>query len=225
MIEGTTDQYALDKRTEWLDLNYEFTTPATLGTNTHLCLVNVQHGVEGYAVNNIYYFDNVVIEEVSAANEIYKTPVEDAKSSLRKKSETQSAGLRFRGQINADKAVEASEIGFVTIPVQLLNQAGDAWYKLEGVDMTADKGKLASGAAYVKINGHTIDTGYYASANNGKSLQYQLCITGMNENSKAAQFMTVMYIKTDDKFEYKFVNIMSYNNVKQVYESNGITGY
>jgi hypothetical protein len=91
--------------------------------------------------------------------------------------------------------------------------------------MTADKGKLASGAAYVKINDHNLESGYYDSVNDGASLQYQLCITGMNEKSKAAQFMTVMYIKTGDKFEYKFVNTMSYNNVKQVYEANGIAGY
>ena len=224
LIEGTTDQYALDKRTKWLDLNYEFTTPATLGTNTHLCLVNVQHGVEGYAVNNIYYFDNVVIEEVSAANEIYKTPVVDAKSSLRKKSETQSAGLRFRGELKGDLVAGADEVGFVTIPVQLLDQAGDDWYKITADDITADKGKFGM-AAYVKINDHTSPASYYYYDVETENYQYQLCITGMNEKSKAAQFMTVMYIKTDDKFEYKFVNIMSYNNVKQVYEAKGILGY
>ena len=223
LIEGS-EMYAFNERTDWYSINYEIVTPAELGNNNHICFVNTQHGVEGYTANNIYYFDDVVIEEVTAANEIYKTPVEDAKTSLRKGSASKTAGLRFRGELDGDLVAGADEVGFVGIVSSLIES--DDWYKLEGADMTANKGKLASNAQYVKVENFKDATGYYDYVEATGNYQYQLCFTGINSDTlKDTEFTVVMYVKTGDTFTYKYVKAISYNTVKQVYEANGIFGY
>lgn len=157
--------------------------------------------------------------------DIYTTPVVDAKSSLRKAATGVSAGLRFRGELEGSLVTGADEIGFVAIPYSKITTAtADTWYKLDGAAMTENSASLASGAAYVKIANFTDTTGYYAM--NGSNYQYQLCITGLDTDSKkATEFVAVMYVKTGNTFTYKYVNSVSYNAVKVVYEANNITGY
>lgn len=232
---GTDGAYAYDT---WNTMSYEWTQ----GEDKHSCTDDACTGscylsigfassqsmadtTKGYKV--IVYYDDITITEISDETEPYRNPVEDAKSSLRKAvAETNvTAGLRFRAELKGAEVDAASEIGFVAIPAKLVTDANAAWYKLDGADTSAAQGKLTSGAAYVKIANFKDASSYYAYDQTTGNYQYQLCITGMSDSSKQAEFIAVVYIKTGDSFVYRYVNSTSYNTIKAVYESFGITGY
>ena len=214
---------------QWIDMTYDVTfTEEQHPEHNYLIIgVHAPNPANTSKPNAVLYIDDLTITQ--NGTDLYKTTVVDTKSSLRKETEDKSAGLRFRGQLDeTDVNTEGvSEIGFISIPKLALDRGlvGNDWYKLDSVNMTADKGKVGTYAAYVKINDFNTDAGYYARAKNG-DYQYQLCITGLETDAKkAADFATVMFVKNSDGFRYYYVNTISYNAVKQAYEANGIQGY
>lgn len=217
------------KYDEWIDMTYNVTfTDETPEHNYLIIGVHAPTPKETNKPNAVLYIDDLTITQ--NGTDLYKTTVVDTKSSLRKETADKSAGLRFRGQLDENVVITegVSEIGFISIPKLALDRGlvKNDWYKLDSVNMTADKGKVGTYAAYVKINNFKTDAGYYARAKNG-DYQYQLCITGLETDAKkAADFATVMFVKnTEGEFSYYYVNTISYNVVKQAYEANGIQGY
>lgn len=213
---------------QWIDMTYDVTFTEETSDHNYLIIgVHAPTPADNTKPNAVLYIDDLTITQ--NGTDLYKTTVVDTKSSLRKETADKSAGLRFRGQLDENVVITegVSEIGFISIPKLALDRGlvGNDWYKLDSVNMTADKGKVGTYAAYVKINNFKTDAGYYARAKNG-DYQYQLCITGLETDAKkAADFATVMFVKDTKGFSYYYVNTISYNAVKQAYEANGIQGY
>ncbi len=160
------------------------------------------------AQNSTVYFDNVKIVEMTEPT-VNAVPEKDAsaKYSIRKEAAGLSAGLRFRGDVDANVKVAADEIGFVVAPSELVF-GEENWYKVDSLNKNAKKA--------VAYNG-TKDVVY---SDNGDTVSYQLILTNLG-NLASRRFAAVMYVKTGDTYTYISLGEISYNAVEAEYAVRG----
>ncbi len=133
----------------------------------------------------------------------------------------QSAGLRFRVNVNRDLLEGKDEIGFVVIPTSKI-AAGEKWYEFNaqgGLDN--DAAKMVGGCKN-KI---------YAQYNDGpvRTVDFQLILTGLTRENvtdkdlKGAEFTAVLFTQVGSEYQYYFVGTTSYTEVKEVYAGRNVT--
>lgn len=207
------------------DNTYYCPTTGTCGTNqiplTSIYVV-MNYGALGHAVDAREIHAKALIDNfriVCNDDELYTNVADDVKSSIRAESGSGesyvSAGVRFRASVDDATIAAADEIGFIAIPSA---SANGKWY-----DMTALNANVKRAKVYVKNGAHTI-----YNDNDGYN-EYQLIVSGLTKegatnNGKALDIVAVLYIKTGDTYEYKFVRDSSYNEVKQMYINSDIPG-
>ena len=132
----------------------------------------------------------------------------------------QSAGLRFRVNVNRALAEGKQDIGFVVVPTSKIN-SGEKWYevKADGT-LTNPDAKMVGGCKnkiYAQYNGDV------------KTVDFQLVVTGLTkkdqtENLKDLELTAVLFVLDNEgNYTYYYVNTTSYNEVKAVYAANGTT--
>ena len=154
------------------------------------------------------YFDNIkIVEIVEPTYSTVPEKDESAKYSIREESATKSAGLRFKGDVDATVKAAADEIGFVVAPIELVVTDAN-WYKLDTLNANAKTVVAYNGSKDV----------VYEEKNDAVS--YQLVLTNLGALADR-RFATVMYVKTGDTYEYISLGEMSYNQVLAEYAIRG----
>jgi hypothetical protein len=148
-------------------------------------------------------YDFVPVTEGAKTNfkAVYIPRVTNAGFSYRAKTDTVTAGIRFRGEL-ADAVVQsAEEIGFAIIPQIAVPTSN--WYDIEA---KTDKHTLFVAAEDFKNK-------YYKKTETG--YQYQLRISDLsNETLLSADFAVAIYVKSNDgTYTYYYIGCEDYNTV------------
>jgi hypothetical protein len=154
------------------------------------------------------YFDNFkIVEMTEPAISAVPEKDESAKYSIRKEAAGLSAGLRFKGNVDASVKAAADEIGFVVAPAELV-YGEENWYKVDSLNKNAKKA--------VAYN----DTKDVVYSSKGDTVSYQLILTNLGKLADR-RFAAVMYVKTGDTYTYISLGEISYNTVAAEYAVRG----
>ena len=148
-------------------------------------------------------YDFVSVTEGATAKfkAVYIPRAVNAGFSYRAKTETVTAGIRFRGELPDAVVESAEEIGFAIIP-QIAVPTSD-WYDVEA---KTDKHTLFIAAEDFRNK-------YYKKTETG--YQYQVRISSLNKDYLlSADFAVALYVKVNDgTYIYRYIGCEDYNTV------------
>lgn len=148
-------------------------------------------------------YDFVLVTEGNRAKfkAVYIQRATNAGFSYRAKTDSVTAGIRFRGELTDAVVQSAEEIGFAIIPQIAVPTSN--WYDIEA---KTDKHTLFVAAEDFKNK-------YYKKTETG--YQYQLRISDLsNETLLSADFAVAIYVKSNDStYTYYYIGCEDYNTV------------
>ena len=169
---------------------------------------------EGTETTTVPNADNAVIyakyEDIEEFDMVALGSIRDEKAAADNNGVYQSAGIRFRGRVYAEFRENATELGFVAVPTEILGSLTIAEY-METADNVAISGKvMAEGMNEIIYEVATDSTGKY--------YDYQLIITGLTrenvqQNLLDTEITCAMYAVVNGQKVYTNVKAYSYNDV------------
>ncbi|MBQ3550830.1 MAG: hypothetical protein IJA41_07615 [Clostridia bacterium] len=169
---------------------------------------------EGTETTTVPNADNAVIyakyEDIEEFDMVALGSIRDEKAAADNNGVYQSAGIRFKGRVYAEFRENATELGFVAVPTEILGSLTIAEY-METADNVAISGKvMAEGMNEIIYEVATDSTGKY--------YDYQLIITGLTrenvqQNLLDTEITCAMYAVVNGQKVYTNVKAYSYNDV------------
>lgn len=179
---------------------------------------NVSTGV--FLVDNFTVVEFSNVGAASAPNDAANRMASIRGALTKDNGEYQSAGLRFKGTVDAATKASASEIGFIVAPAKAAAAYGAEWYVTD--DVLSGEVSAIKRACYVKSTA----TDVIYSVNEDGDCDYQMILTGLSTpDGKTAynqRFAAIMYVDdAEGNRTYYNLGETSYNEMLTAYEISG----